>query len=477
MMSPSIVALFLFAVTVFVHELGHFIAGKKMGLVIERFAIGFGPKIAGWKKDGVEYVINWLPLGGYVALPQMAPMEMVEGKNEKTQEDLPEITPWAKIVVAFFGPLFSFLLALTLAFLVSWIGYPVSGNVNTTTIGYIAEDSAASNSELEIGDTILEIDGHEAMGWRGHPHAVQESIVLGTNKNVNLKVRKLNGEIKEYSIEPEEMENHENLRALGILGAEDVYIDSLIKDSPGELAGLKKGDHVIKVNGQKIYNRIQVIDIVEEGGNSAVDLLVRRNEKEMSFNIQPRVGYFLIENEDGSEIEEPTEKALIGINGWGAENSVLKPSPWTQIANSSTLIFRTLSAIASKDSSVGVQHLSGPVGIYRIIQAQLAVDWRRVLHFFVILNVNLAILNLMPIPILDGGHIVFSVVEWLRRKPLEVKLMYAMQSGFYFLLMGFFIFITYKDVVRWHRDSKTEQEVKKIEQKVKTLIFKPENNS
>src|SRR6202789_3972513 len=150
----------LFNLLIGVHELGHFLAAKWRRLKIERFAIWFGKPI--WKKKvgGVEYALGWIPAGGYVALPQMATMEAIEGKpDEAAVEPLPNVSPLDKIIVAFAGPLFSFGLAIIFAFIVWGVGKPSNGSDNSTTIGWVDPAGPAWKAGLRPGDTIVEIDG------------------------------------------------------------------------------------------------------------------------------------------------------------------------------------------------------------------------------------------------------------------------------------------------------------------------------
>src|SRR5271170_2670538 len=150
----------LFNLLIGVHELGHFLAAKWRGLKIERFAIWFGKPI--WKKkiNGVDYALGWIPAGGYVALPQMATMEAIEGKGESSDKPLPPISALDKIIVAFAGPLFSFMLAFTFAVVVWKVGKPDAGGMDSTTIGWVDPSGPAFRSGLQAGDKILEIDGH-----------------------------------------------------------------------------------------------------------------------------------------------------------------------------------------------------------------------------------------------------------------------------------------------------------------------------
>jgi regulator of sigma E protease len=186
-----VAALFVFSVTIFVHELGHFLAARRKGLEVERFAIGFGPKIVSFTRKGVEYSINWIPFGGYVALPQMAPMEMIEGSNENEAQDLPPVSPWAKIVTAFWGPLFSFLLALFCAVILFFTGKNENTTVQTTMIGYVAPDSPASEVGILPGDRIVSIDGEPMVRWTGNGGgAVTQAVLLSVKKSVEVVVER-----------------------------------------------------------------------------------------------------------------------------------------------------------------------------------------------------------------------------------------------------------------------------------------------
>ena len=160
--------LLLFNLLIFVHELGHFLAARWRGLKVDRFAIWFGKPI--WKKtiNGVEYALGTIPAGGYVSLPQMATMETIEGKSESSGKPLPPISALDKIIVAFAGPLFSFLLALAFAVVVMVVGRPVSEAEATTVIGYVEKDGPADKVGIKPGDRIVEVDGKKGVQVWGH---------------------------------------------------------------------------------------------------------------------------------------------------------------------------------------------------------------------------------------------------------------------------------------------------------------------
>src|SRR6266566_3380699 len=169
--------LVLFNLLIFVHELGHFLAARWRGLKIDRFAIWFGKPIWMTKINGVEYALGSIPAGGYVSLPQMATMEAIEGKGESAGKPLPQISALDKIIVAFAGPLFSFLLALAFAVVVMVVGRPVSEAETTTIIGYVEKDSPADKAGLRPGDRVLEVDGKPVTKFGGMGDSVTWRLV------------------------------------------------------------------------------------------------------------------------------------------------------------------------------------------------------------------------------------------------------------------------------------------------------------
>ena len=159
--------LVLFNLRIVVHELGHFLAARWRGLYIEKFGVWFGKPL--WKKtiNGVQYSLGSIPFGGFVALPQLAPMDIIEGKADVDRAKLPRISALDKTIVAVAGPLFSLLLALFFAGVVWVIGHPVSESDSTTIIGYVMPDSPAQKVGLQPGDKILEVDGKSVRRFLG----------------------------------------------------------------------------------------------------------------------------------------------------------------------------------------------------------------------------------------------------------------------------------------------------------------------
>jgi len=432
-----LLALFLFGSTVAAHEFGHYLAARKMGLVVERFAIGFGPKIYGKVIDGVEWQLNLLPLGGFVQLPQMSPAEAIEGKAAPGAKDLPPASPKAKIITALAGPVASLALGV-LCSIESWIGgVPTNMIYRTTTIGWVEPGSPAAKAGVLPGDRILAIDGQRPDRWAGRPGAVVESILLGTDHEILLEVDRNHREIVTVRITPERDQEMEGLRKLGfeMYPAQTAVVNKVIEGGPARRAGIRPGETVRSVNGVKVWNPAAVKAAVDSG-REFLDLGIEDPQgRSRTVRIRP-------------EKAMNRQERMIGVVWKPNEIQITHPNPLEQIGSAAGMVFRTLNALVSPASSVGVKHLSGPLGIFERLVSLLQTDPRLVIYFSVILNVNLAVLNLLPIPVLDGGHILFSLIEAFRRRQLQAKTIERIQTAFVILLAGFFVLVTYHDSMR-----------------------------
>ncbi len=460
----------LFNLLIGVHELGHFLAAKWRGLRVDRFAIWFGKPI--WKKKigGVEYALGWIPAGGYVALPQMATMETIEGKSDdaKSAEPLPNVTPLDKIIVAFAGPLFSFLLAVLFAVVVWQVGKPSIEADNSTVVGWVDPTGPAAKAGLLPGDTILEVDGQPVHHFAPtSSDSVTWRIVTSSGTNIAIKYLRDGKEATAYATPYHRKTKVFNLfglfdipterkalRQILITAAAKSSIFEIATNSPAALAGLKPGDRVVALNGEKVYSFMSVVSAEEAMSNSVVKpvtLTIQRGDEQFDrtlLAVKPL---------------QPTNSGpSFGIVAWQGDTNktLVYPSPLDQIKVSAGQIFNTFGALFSK-GEIGVQQLGGAVMIIRVY-ANLFQDedgWRRVLWFSVILNVNLALLNLLPLPVLDGGHITLSLIEWVRRRPVSGKILEWIQTGFAALLITFMVYIAFFDTGDWLRSARADREV------------------
>ena len=348
-----VVAMVLFGLTVAAHEFGHFWAARKMGLVVERFAIGFGPKIYGKVIDGVEWQINLLPLGGFVQLPQMSPAEGLEGKPGEEHKDLPPASPGAKIITALAGPLASLALGVVCAIGVWILGVPTNMTYRTTTIGWVEPHSPAAKAGILPGDKILTIDGQRPERWAGRPGAVVESILLGLDHEILLELDRDGAEIVTARIRPEPDPELEGLRRLGFetFPAQAALVDKVIEGGPAARAGILPGEKLVSVDGVKIWNPAAVKAAVESG-KETLELGVENGQGQVRLvSLRPEQA---INRKD----------RMIGVVWKPSDIRITRPTPQEQVGSAAGHVFRTLRALVTPASNVGVQHLSGPLGIF-----------------------------------------------------------------------------------------------------------------
>ncbi len=431
--------LVLFNLIIVVHEVGHFLAARWRGLYIEKFGIWFGKPL--WKKtiNGVQYSLGSLPFGGFVALPQLAPMDIIEGKADLDRAQLPQVSALDKIIVAIAGPFFSILLAVVIATLLWAVGYPISDSDRTTVVGYVMPESPAQGL-LQPGDKILAVDGKPVKRFLGMNDSVSWNIVRSEGGKIPITFER-NGKVESVAVEPYRAPRRgwqrKSVRQLLILPEERAAIEKVEPNSPAADAGLQPGDLIRGFDDTPLFNPQALVDHISKNPESPMMLHIQRGTSHLDMKITPA----LLETKG-------EKKPRIGIQ-WDTEQmTLIHPSPLEQIENSISSTLNTIAAVASPKSDVKLQHLSGPVGIVRIyyLLFQSPFGWRLALWFSVILNVNLAIINMLPIPVLDGGHIVLGIIESVRRKPLNTRVLEYVQGFCTVLIVGVILYITFFDI-------------------------------
>jgi regulator of sigma E protease len=439
----------LFNILIIVHELGHFLAARWRGLKVEKFAIWFGKPLWSKKIDGVEYILGTIPAGGYVALPQMAPMEKLEGKSETPREELPPASPGDKIIVAFAGPLFSFGLALVFAVVVWIVGKPVSDIEKTTTIGYAIPGGPADRVGLRAGDVIQSINGYHVTRWSGVPDGITWRIMTSTTPSLDLVVQR-DGKDLNFNVTPEadptvphHWWNRRMPPKIEIAAAEkEIVLGKIYANGPAEMAGLREGDRLTALDGAKLYSAAALYETLKNHPHDPMTLTVERGGASWLVTLQP------VKPATPQNIPSDEPQTSIGIDLDGKSEVVIDhPSPWRQVQESVDMVRSTLAALFAPHSKVGASQLSGPVGIMNLFGEVLSTEdgWRIALWLAVVINVNLAMLNLFPFPVLDGGHIVLSIIEWFRRRPLSLNILEPLQTACAMLLIGYMAYITFFD--------------------------------
>jgi regulator of sigma E protease len=436
----------LFNILIIVHELGHFLAARKCGLIVDKFAIWFGNPLWSKKVDGVEYILGTIPAGGYVALPQMAPMEAIEGKTDTPREELPPASPWQKIVVAFAGPLFSFGLAVVFACIVWVVGKPVTDTEATTVIGYVLPDSPAGHAGLQAGDKILSIDGHPISRFAGIGNSVMWRIVTSTAPSIPFVVDRAGQTLTLQvtpEIKPHAFWERSVPRKVGIAPAlEHLVVKKVLPYSPVAVAGIVPGDQIVALNGAKLYSDDPIYFTLKDHPYDAMKFTIIHQGVTRDVTVTPEKPV------NPATMPKDVPPTDIGLDEWQSDVRLVHQTPFEQVGESVQAVVGTLEALFTPHSTVGPSQLSGPLGIMNIFFSVLSGPdgWRLALWFAVVINVNLAILNLFPLPVLDGGHIMLSVIEWIRRRPLSMRILEPLQTGCALLLIGYILYVTFFDV-------------------------------
>ncbi len=521
--------LLLFNFVIFFHELGHFLAAKWRGLIVEEFAIWFGKPIWRKKIGGVWFALNSIPFGGYVKLPQLANGD-VEGSSEYPAGTVPVAKPKDKIIVAAAGPLFSFLLACIFAVIVWQIGRPVDESSGTTTIGEVKSNSPAEKAGLKAGDQILSIDGIPVKRFIGQgKDAIMWRIVRSEGETLPIVVKRGDQELtfNPTPIKPEKTYlTRTKTREIGISPATTPLISKVDPGSVAAVAGLKPHDFITHANGQKLYTPFGISDYLSNNPVEELNLTVERKTKngietlELPFKPKlPKVAFLEIDSPgmraglkvndrivsvDGNAmrsanallkyiVKRKTEstKFIVERDGKALPEISVKPAeakleeggtrprigvsfdddfgltydphgrgitshqgPWEQVAQSSMAIVNTLDAVTSSKSDISIQHLGGPVMMMRIYYLLFEQEdgWKLAFWFSVMLNVNLALMNLLPIPPLDGSHITFATIAAIKGRPEAADELANSKPVQWFvtagtlMIMGFMLYVTFFDL-------------------------------
>jgi regulator of sigma E protease len=285
----------LFNLLIVVHELGHFFAAKWRGLKVEKFAVWFGKPL--WAKtiNGVEYRLGSIPAGGFVAIPQLAPMEAIEGKTDEKGEDLPPARPLDKIIVAAAGPAASLGLAFLFACVVWFVGRPVSEAETTNQIGYVLEGGPAARAGLQAGDRILSVNGHpvkriNGMGRMGD--SVAWNVAVSSSPVIPIRFER-DGKERVVEVEPLVQPRsgwgRKNLRQIQIIPAVTPMVARVFSNSPAEQAGLRRGDLVVAANGKPLLSQPALAEILTATKGAPVKLTIRRGGVDFPVTVTPRV--------------------------------------------------------------------------------------------------------------------------------------------------------------------------------------------
>lgn len=450
--------MFLFCLAVVVHEFGHFIAAKWLGFKINTFSVCFGPAI--WKKkiNGVEYRIGSIPLGGYVALPQLDPssMDTIQGKNDEKgkAEDTsdepppPPMAAWKRIIVAVAGPLGNVILAVIAAFIIFAFAPDDEFGGYGTTIGKVETTGAIAEAGIREGDRIVTINGQEVSFWS---EVIIECHFVGDPQNGIPVVVDRGGEKIELKLPVEKDEKTGYHRIPGLSPRVKCALANIFPNSVAAKAGLKEGDIVKQINGKVPSSVNEAVELVSASGTNLFSMIVSRKGSIKAFAVNLAAVY----NEEYKRpmIGVAFKDASAGIPQW-----MMFKRPGQQLSGDAKSIFRILRALFAPKSKAeagrAAKDMGGPGTLLFVLWNEVQAGFFHSLAFLRFLCINLAILNLLPLPVLDGGHILFAILEIITRKRPSPKLVDIVTNFFAILLLGLMATLLFRDVVRIHKFTK-----------------------
>lgn len=424
-------------ILVFIHELGHFLAAKLFGMRVERFSIGFPPRIWGFQKGDTDYCIGATPLGGYVKISGMIDESMdTDHLQEEPEEWEFRAKPvWQRIIVITAGVIFNMILAFFIYFGMTFsLGQQVLPLAESEGM-YVPQESILNEIGFETGDKIIGVNGKEVAYFNDLVAASEL-----TAENLSYMVIR-NGQQMNVNVSSNYLDS---LQTRGFISTQ-LMLPSMISGTqigtPAQQAGLEAGDRIVEANGEPVNYWIQLVEIIQ-GAETAIDFRIQRGDSVFAASILPD------QETNTLGIASPTP-TMMGYErlDYGLIESV--EAGYNQTAEQTVGIVQGFARMISGDISLR-QNLGGPIAIANYTRdATDAAGWIGFWEITALLSITLAILNILPIPVLDGGHLVFLIYEGVtRREPSEKVRMMAQQVGF-FLMMALFIFVMFNDAFKY----------------------------
>ncbi len=418
----------MFGVLVTIHEFGHFIMAKFFGVYVKTFSIGFGKKLVCKKWGETEYCLSLIPLGGYVAMLGEEPEE-AEDNDPRNFNNKPR---WQRFLILVMGATLNIVLAIILFTMVNAMHRPVPvWKDKPVVVGWVDNESPAFIAGLKYGDKILYMDDKKITSWD------EFSILVATNpdKTVKLKIER-DGNLIEKEVKIAE-KGKERAGYLGVYPALRVQVRMVMPNSPAEKAGIKPGDKILAVNGKEIVKGLEEFINAVKKSTGELELKIERNGKILNLKVMP---------------EGEGENRKIGVVVELPYKIVKLPLPkafTTALSDVKKYTELTFSVIGKLlKGQMSIRSISGPVDIARISGQAARSGFANFIYIMGLLSLQLGIFNLLPIPMLDGGHIFILLIEGIRRKDLSAKLKERITTIGFFLLMTLMTLVIISDILK-----------------------------
>jgi regulator of sigma E protease len=419
---------FVLGVLIFVHELGHFLMARRIGVRVLTFSLGFGPKLIGFRRGDTEYCISAVPLGGYVKMAGETPEDTRTGASDEFLSK----TKWQRFQVLVMGPVMNLALAVIVMALVLYQGAQVAlYEERPTVVASFLSESPAKQAGIHIGDRILAIDGETTDTWQK-----MQLVVLGkANRRVIVTVNR-DGKTSDIPVQVGARGKFE-VGDLGILPVIRPVVSDLERDSPGEQSGLQPGDIILAADGERYVSNPRLVEIIRAHPNTPIALEIQRNGETKTVSVTPRPidGAAKI----GAHLTVETRTVNPGFVE-AFKLSVQQNWEWA------VLILKTLGGLLTRNTSV--KSLMGPVAIADLSGTAAEQGWLPLFSLMAMISLNLGLLNLMPIPVLDGGHIAILAMEGVSRRDFSMKVKEKMLLAGFVLLLMLMVTVIYNDLTR-----------------------------
>ncbi len=428
-MTSVLAFLFVLGVLVFVHELGHFAMARRLGIRVLTFSLGFGPKLLKFRRGDTEYCVSAIPLGGYVKMAGESPEDRHTGAGDEFMSK----TKWERFLVLVMGPAMNVVLAVLVMWLVLYQGAEVPAyEQQPPVVGRVVEDSPAERAGIAVGERIVSVAGRVVDTW----DALFVAVLPQAEREIPVVVRDAESRERTLHIVPDARTDF----AMGDLGVGPEMRAQIVDVAPGDpadRAGIAAGDVILEIDGEPVAGD-ELVERISGNAGTPLAMTLRRGEGLERVTVTPVArGDRAVIGVGFSEFEfRIVEPGLIEAFGMSLERNY----EW------SGLIFQTLWGLITAETSP--RQLVGPVGIAQLSGGAAQVGWVALFSLMAMISLNLGILNLLPIPVLDGGHIFIMAMEGVTRRDFSMRVKERMLMAGLVVLMMLMVTVIYNDLTR-----------------------------
>ncbi|QOW49929.1 MULTISPECIES: RIP metalloprotease RseP [unclassified Acinetobacter] len=443
-----IAAILLLGPLIAIHEFGHYFVARKLGVKVLVYSIGFGPTLLKWtsKKSGIQYQLSALPLGGYVKM-------LDEREGDVAAEDLPKAFnrqhPWKRIAIVAAGPLIN----LAFAVVLFWILFLPAQEQLNTRVGKILPNTPAAAAQMQSGDKITAVDGTQVSTWERLNYALVDRV--GETGDIQIQAERA-GQIQNFSLPIQSFLRDQTQSPLDVLGFTPyrpeipAVVSKLSEDGAAIRQGMQVGDRIVSIDGVKMKDWFDVVQVVQASPEKLLKIDVLRQNKIVHLSVMPQgkrdqmgkvTGLLGVQSDPGkvnipAEYKQTIQYTPVEAMGKAVEKTGQISS---MILNSIVKMVRGL---------VGLDNLSGPITIAKVAGQSAEMGWQTFISFMALMSVSLGILNLLPIPMLDGGHLIYYFIELIRGKPVSEQIQLVGLKIGMVLLGSMMLLALFNDIMR-----------------------------